>query len=81
MIQIHGETLDSNVSINNGNIKYLSGKSIFAVNLPLKLFPATVADADIGSLKSLHTLFDKDWDHMLVKFEQNCMVQTIYTKS
>ena len=42
-------------------------KSIFAVNLPLKLFPATV-NADIGSLKSLHTLFDKYLDHMLVKF-------------
>ena len=50
----------SNVSISNGNIKYPIGKSIFAVNLPLKLFPATVANADIGSLKSLHTLFDKN---------------------
>ena len=28
------------------------------------------ADADIGSLKSLHTLFDKYLDHMLVKFEK-----------
>ena len=27
--------------------------------------------------KSLHTLFDKYLDHMLVKFEQNCMVGTI----
>ena len=45
----------SNVSINNGNIKYPIGKSVFAVNLPLKLFSATVANADIGSLKSLHT--------------------------
>ena len=30
-------------------------KIIFAVNLPLKLFRATVANADIGSLKSFHT--------------------------
>ena len=37
----------------------------------------TIADADIGSLKSLHTLFDKYLDHMLVKFEQNRMVGTI----
>ena len=37
----------------------------------------TIADADIGSLKSLHTLFDKYLDHMLVKFEQNCMIRTI----
>ena len=45
-------------------------KIIFAVNLPLKLFHATVVNADIGSLKSLHTLFDKYLDHMLVKFKQ-----------
>ena len=37
----------------------------------------TIADADIGSLKSLHTLFDKYLDHMLVEFEQNRMVQTL----
>ena len=38
----------------------------------------TVADAEIGSLKSLHrpTLFDKYSDHMVVKFEQNRMVRT-----
>ena len=60
----------------NDNIKYPIGKSIFAVNLPLKLSPTTAANADIGSLRSLHTLFDKYLDHMLVKFEQNCMVQT-----
>ena len=33
-------------------------------------FYVTIADADIGSLKSLHTLFDKYLDHMLMKFEQ-----------
>ena len=37
----------------------------------------TIADADIGSLKTLHTLFDKYLDHMPVKFEQNRIVQTI----
>ena len=57
-------------------MKYPIEKSIFAVNLPLKLFPLTVANADIGSLKSLHKLFDKYLDHMLVKFEHNRMVQT-----
>ena len=65
-----------NFSISNGNIKYPIGKSFFAVNFALKLFPATVAKADIGSQLSLHTLFDKYFDHMLVKFEQNRMVQT-----
>ena len=44
--------------------------------MQLKLFRATVANADIGCLKSFHTLFDKHSDHMLVKFEQNCIVQT-----
>ena len=34
-------------------------------------------DSDIGSLKSLHTLFDKYLDHILVKFEQNRMVGNI----
>ena len=51
-------------------------KSIFAVNLPLKLFRATVANADIGSLKSLHKFLYKCLYHMLVKFDQNRMVQT-----
>ena len=68
---MYGETLDFQCQH-----KYPIGKSIFAVNLPLKLFPVTVANAGIGSLKSLHTLFDKHLDHKLVKFEQNCMVQT-----
>ena len=67
----------SNVSISNGNIKYPIGKSIFAVNLPLKLFRATVANADTESLKSLHTLFDTYFDHMLAKFEPNCMVRNV----
>ena len=34
-----------------------------------------ITDADIGSLKSLHALFDKYLDHM--KFEKNRMVRTI----
>ena len=36
----------SNVSISNGNIKYPIEKIIFAVNLWLKLFPATIANAN-----------------------------------
>ena len=40
-------------------------------------FYVTITDADIGSLKSLRTLFDKYLDHTLVKFEQNCMVRNI----
>ena len=43
--------------MSNGNIKYLIGKSISVVNLPFKLFRATIANVDLGSLKSLHTFF------------------------
>ena len=67
----------------HGNIKFPIGKSIFAVNLPLKLFRATVANAYIGSLKFL-TLFDKYVDHMLVKFElfnRNRELKTIFVKA
>ena len=39
-------------------------------------FTATVAMADTGCLKSLRAFLKKGLYHMLVKFEQNCMVQT-----
>ena len=47
--------LTSNVRVTNGYIKCPIGKSIFAVNLTLKFFRATVANFSSGSLKSLHT--------------------------
>ena len=37
----------------------------------------TIADADIGSIKSLHALFVKHLDHVRVNFEQNRKVRTI----
>ena len=40
-----------------------------------RAFYITIADANIGSQKSLHTLFLKYLDHMLVKFEQNQIIQ------
>ena len=43
-----------------------------------RVFYITIADSDIGSLKSLHTLFDEYLDLMLGEFEQNRMVQTIH---
>ena len=36
---------------------------------------SSITDADIGSLKSPHELFDKHLDHMLLKFE---MVRNIH---
>ena len=53
-------------------------KIIFSVNLALKLFRATVANADIGSLKSLHALFDTYLDHMLANFEPKRIVQNVF---
>ena len=68
--------LDFSVSISNGNMKCPIRKSIFTVNLPSKLFCATVANADIERVKSLHTFLKKCFYHMPVKFEQNRMVYT-----
>ena len=64
----------SNVSVSNGNIKFPIGKLTFALNLPLKHFHATVANAKTGSLKSLHTLYDTCLNHMLAIFEPMRMV-------
>ena len=53
-------------------------RQIYCKNwFPNRVFYVTIADADIGSLKFLHTLFDTYLAHMLVKFEQNRRVQMI----
>ena len=67
----------SYISVSNGNIKYPVGNSIFAANLPLKLFRAAVANTDIEILKSLHTLFDTYLDHMLAKFKPSRIVWNV----
>ena len=44
-----------------------NGKFTAKIDFPIgyfigyRVFYITIANADIGSLKSLHTLFDKDW--------------------
>ena len=55
----------------------LSHITILALNLPLKLFCATFANADTRSLKSLRTLFDTYLDFILAKFKPNHMVQHV----
>ena len=67
----------SNVSVSKGSIKCPIGKSIFTVNLPIKLFHATVANADTENLKSLHTLFDAYLDNIPAKFEPNRMIRNV----
>ena len=52
-------------------------RKFFAVNLTLKLFHATITNADTGSLKSLHTLFDTYLTRMLAKFEPNHSVRNV----
>ena len=54
-----------------------NGKFTAKIDFPIELFYKTIADVDVENLKSLHTLFDKYSDHMLVEFEQNRMVRTI----
>ena len=66
-----------NVSVSNGNLKYPIGKSIFALNLNLKLFRATVVNAYTENVKSLHTLFATYLDYMLEKFEPNRTVRNV----
>ena len=57
--------------------KSFNGKFTAKNDFSDRIFYVTITDADIGSLKFLHTLFDQYLDHMLVKFEQNRTVQTI----
>ena len=73
--------LTFNVSMSNGNIKCPIEKSIFALNLPLNLFRATVTNADTWSFKSFHTLFDTNLDHTLAKFEPNHMIGNVKISS
>ena len=46
----------------------------FVSNLPSEPLLATIANADIESLKSLHT--SNPYRMYVVTFEQNCLVQT-----
>ena len=69
--------LTFNVSVSNANLKYSIGKSIFVVNLPLKIFRATVANDNTESLKSFNTLFDTYLDYMLAEFESNSIVGNV----
>ena len=58
--------------------KSYNGKFTAKIDFPfVRAFYIAITDADIGSLNSLHTLFGKYLDHMLVNFEQNRMVRTI----
>ena len=53
--------------------KSFNGKFTAKIDFPLEFY-ITIADTDIVSLKSLHILFDKYLDHMLVT--DRCMVFT-----
>ena len=71
---MYGKT--SNVSISKH--KMSDRKNHFCSKIAVKkLFRATVVNADTGSLKSLHTLFDTHLDYVLAKFKPNRMVRII----
>ena len=42
-----------------------------------RVFYVAITDSDIGSPKSLRTLFDKYLSHNMVKFEQNRMIENV----
>ena len=50
--------------------KSCNGKFTTKIGFPIGHF-INITDDDIGSLHSLHTLFDKYLNNTLVKFEQN----------
>ena len=61
----------------------MAGKRFYCKFIAKTVFPieffiyVTIADADTGNQKSLHTLLDKYLDHyMLVIFEENRVVRT-----
>ena len=70
---MYGEPLVFQFQHCNGSRGNFNGK----FTALLRVFYITIADDNIGSLKSLLTLFDNYVDHMLVKYEQNLMVRTI----
>ena len=59
------------------SLSTVAGKIFAKICWGKKDFPIgyCIANADIESLKPLHTLFDKHLNPMLVKLEQNCMVR------
>ena len=57
--------------------KSLNGKFSAKIDFPIRAFYVAITDSDVGSLKSLRTLFDKYLDHILVKFEHNRMVGNV----
>ena len=54
-----------------------NGKFTTKIDFSIEHFMLPSLMLTLGSLKSLHTSFDKYLDHMLVKFEQNRIVRTI----
>ena len=66
--------LTSHVSISNSSREEFNNKFNAKIDFPLRYFTLPLL---MLSQKSLHTLFDKHLDHILVKSEQNRMVRTI----
>ena len=57
--------------------KCFDGKFTITIAFPMGYFILLIPDADIESPQSLHTLFDKYLDYILMKLERNRKVRTI----
>ena len=69
-------TFNASINIINSSWEELQREICFKNSFSDRIFYVTIFDIDNERQKSLHTLFDKYLDHMLVNFEQN---RTIWT--
>ena len=77
---VYGATLDFQCQHLQQYHGSFYGKFTAKIDFPIGYFNNimfAITESDFWSLKSLHTLFDKYLDRMLVKFEQNRMVGNI----
>ena len=58
-------------------LKSFDSKFTAKIDFPYEAFYFTITDADMQSLKSLHTLFDKYLDHVRVEFDGNRILRNI----
>ena len=68
-IFMYGETLDFQ-DLSDFRLVSISNANYCKQTISDRVFYVTIADADVGSLKSLHTIFDKYLDHMLVNLNK-----------
>ena len=73
---MYGETLHFQCQHQQWQHEIPGRKINFCSKFTIKTLLCYLANADIGTLNSLHKFLKKCLSHTLVKFEQNSMVQT-----